>query len=143
MKAILILLTITIGLAGCEPKKVTPLNIGKIWRAKTVRENDIVVFEQGNAKNTNPGYEQFRLDLTAQDVVVFTDLDGRRTTGKWTLSTDNNRLIFENLIPPPSSTSGNIEFYITSASSEQLDLNRTNESRKTGNKINAYELVPE
>lgn len=129
---------------SCQPKKVEPANVGKIWKVRTVKENGRLVYTEGATGNVRPSYALFRLDLTAADQVIFTDLDGRRLTGTWTLSTDNSRLILENLTPPPSVTSGNIEFYVSAPPTDnQLLLKRTNESRKTGNTVNEYELVPE
>lgn len=131
-------------LAACQPKKVAPAAINIVWKAKSVKQNGVVVYTEGNSGSTQPGYARFRLDLTAGDQVTFMDVDGRKLVGIWSLSTDNNRLILENLSPPPSGSSGNIEFYLTTAPTrEQLMLKRTNESRKTGNSINEYELVPE
>ncbi len=131
-------------LAACQPKKVEPAAINIVWKVKSVKQNGMVVYTEGNSASTQPGYARFRLDLTAGDQVTFMDVDGRKLVGIWSLSTDNNRLILENLSPPPSGSSGNIEFYLAVAPTrEQLILKRTNESRKTGNSINEYELVPE
>lgn len=129
---------------ACEPKKVEPANVGKVWKAQTVKENGTLVYTEGNMNNIRPGYSRFRLDLTSTDLVTFMDLDGRKLIGKWSLSTDNNRLILNELSPPPSESSGNIEFYINTAPTDsKLDLKRTNESRKTGNTVNEYVLIPE
>ena len=131
-------------LAACQPKKVEPADINIVWKAKSVKQNGVLVYTEGNPGSTQPGYARFRLDLTATDQVIFKDVDGRKLVGIWSLSTDNNRLILENLSPPPSESSGNIEFYLTAPPTrESLMLKRTNESRKTGNSINEYELVPE
>ncbi|MDR6808463.1 hypothetical protein J2Y45_005674 [Dyadobacter sp. BE34] len=131
-------------LAACQPKKVEPAAINIVWKAKSVKQNGVVVYTEGNSGSAQPGYARFRLDLTAGDQATFMDVDGRKLVGIWSLSTDNNRLILEKLSPPPSGSSGNIEFYLTTAPTrEQLMLKRTNESRKTGNSINEYELVPE
>ncbi|MCE6988557.1 hypothetical protein [Dyadobacter sp. CY323] len=138
------LICLTIIAAACQPKKVEPIHVGKIWKAKTVKENGTLVYSEGSTTNIRPSYTLFRLDLTATDQVKFTDLDGRKLIGTWSLSTDNNRLILENLTPPPSLTSGNVEFYVTSPPKDsQLELKRTTESRKTGNAVNEYVLVPE
>ena len=75
---------------ACEPKKVEPANVGKVWKAQTVKENGTLVYTEGNVNNMRPGYSMFRLDLTSADKVTFMDLDGRKLTGKWSLSTDNN-----------------------------------------------------
>ncbi|CAG4988377.1 hypothetical protein DYBT9275_00068 [Dyadobacter sp. CECT 9275] len=131
-------------LIACQPKKVEPADIGLLWKARTVKENGVLVYTEGNPANARPGYARLRLDLTQKEQVVFFDIDGRRLVGQWSLSTDNNRLILENLTPPPSESAGNIEFYITEKPArDKLLLKRTNESRKTGNTVNEYELVPE
>lgn len=143
MKIYICIIVVAI-LAACQPKKIEPADINIVWKAKSVKQNGVVVYEEGNPGSNQPGYARFRLDLTAGDQVTFIDVDGRRVVGVWSLSTDNNRLILENLSPPPSVSSGNIEFYLTAPPTrENLMLKRTNESRKTGNSINEYELVPE
>ncbi|MBE9463998.1 hypothetical protein ACFP1I_07620 [Dyadobacter subterraneus] len=131
-------------LAACQPKKVEPVSVGKVWKPVSVKENGTLVYQDGAATNARPGYSRFRLDLTSSEQVIFTDIDGRKTMGTWSLSTDNQRLILENLSPPPSETIGNIEFYINvPPTNNKLSLKRTAESRKTGNSVNEYELIPE
>jgi hypothetical protein len=131
-------------LIGCQPKRVEPLQIGIRWKPALVKENGAIVYREGATGNQRPGYTNFRLDLTNPGEVLFIDVDGRRITGTWSLSTDNARLILQNLSPPPSESSGNIEFYVTATpTSTTLNLKRTNESRKTGNSVNEYELIPE
>ncbi len=131
-------------LAACQPKEVEPAHIGIIWKAKSVMENGMPVYTEGNASSAKPGYSRLRLDLTSKEQVVFRDIDGRKLSGQWSLSTDNSRLILENLTPPPSESAGNIEFYIIEKpTTTRLLLKRTNESRKTGNSVNEYELIPE
>lgn len=130
----------------CQPKAVVPATeqIGKIWKAQTVKENGVVVYQAGNTSNIRPSYVNFRLDLSKPNQVILTDLDGRKNTGTWLLSTDNKRLILQNLNPIPSETNGNIEFYVKNTPTETtLELERTAESRKTGNTINQYVLIPE
>jgi hypothetical protein len=137
-------LLLLFALSACQPKKVEPISIGKIWKVLTVKENGTLVYSEESTTNARPGYSRFRLDLTLPEMVNFTDLDGRKLAGQWALSTDNQRLILQNLTPPPSESGGNIEFYvITPPTEKQLNLKRTNESRKTGNTVNEYELVPE
>ncbi|TDE10559.1 hypothetical protein [Dyadobacter psychrotolerans] len=143
MKKYLITAVLCSFLAGCQPKEIDTINVRKVWKALTVKENGTLVYTEGNAANTRPGYSRFRLDLTVTDQVTFSDIDGRKLTGKWSLATDYKRLILENLTPPPSETSGNVEFYIVNSSETKLTLKRTTESRKTGNTTNEYELVPE
>lgn len=144
MKNSILLFTLLAFVTGCQPKAAEPASVGKIWKALSVKQNGTIVYAEGATTNTKPGYQMFRLDLTAPDQVYFTDLDGRKTEGIWSLSTDNKRLILENLTPPPSESTGNIEFYIVATPTDkELSLKRTNESRKTGNSVNEYVLVPE
>ncbi|AYQ35578.1 hypothetical protein [Runella sp. SP2] len=133
-------------LAGCTPQKVVPITdlIGKKWKAKLVKEGTQVVFSLGGTANVKPSYANFRLDLSDPKQVTFKDIDGRTLVGTWTVSTDNQRLILENLVPKPTGTIGTVEFFITETpTADLLKLERTAESRKTGNSINSYELIPE
>lgn len=133
-------------LAGCTPQRVVPIAdlIGKKWKAKLVKEGTQVVFNLGGATNVKPSYANFRLDLSDPKQVTFKDIDGRTLVGTWTVSTDNQRLILENLVPKPTGTIGTVEFFITETpTADVLKLERTAESRKTGNSINSYELIPE
>jgi hypothetical protein len=139
ISAAIFCLTVT----ACQPKEVDTLDIRKTWKALTVKENGVVVYNAIGTKNTRPLYAGFRLDLSSIDKVIFTDVDNRKVTGRWSLSTDYKRLILEELTPPPSETSGNVEFHITSSASDRLLLKRTAFSQKTGNTLNEYELVPE
>jgi hypothetical protein len=143
MKNIVSVVVICFTALSCQPKEVDTLDIRKMWKALTVKENGVLVYNAANAKNTRPSYSGFRLDLKSQEQVNFTDLDNRKLVGKWSLSTDYKRLILQNLVPPPSESSGNIEFYIISSTSNRLLLKRTTDSKKTGNTINEYELVTE
>lgn len=147
MKRILIYTaSLLIVLGSCDPRKVTPITdvLGKKWKAKVVKEGTQIVFMLGGTTNTKPGYANFRLDLSSPTQVQFKDIDGRTLVGTWTVSTDNQRLILENLVPKPTGTIGTVEFYITDTpTADLLKLERTAESRKTGNSINTYELIPE
>ncbi|QJD80221.1 hypothetical protein [Spirosoma rhododendri] len=133
-------------LLGCHPKPVASITdqLGRIWRAQTVKEGDVLVYTQGGSSNTKPGYASFRLDLSQPGVAKLTDIDGRLLTGTWTISTNNQRLILADLNPRPTNTGGTIEYYIVEVpTSASLKLERTAESRKTGNSLNQYGLVPE
>lgn len=135
--------TLNLFLLACQPKEPEPLSIGKIWRAQVVKEGQQVVYTQGATGNTQPGYVNFRLDLTSPSKVTLIDRDGKIITGTWSVSPDNKRLILENLKPIPSNTIGTIEYYITNPPTPgTLPLQRTAESRKTGNTVNDYQLVP-
>jgi hypothetical protein len=109
-----------------------------------VKEGTTVVYTEGGTNNVKPGYSAFRLDLRKPTEVTLKDIDGRSLVGTWSLSTDNKRLILENLLPKPTGTIGTVEFtFLTSPTEASMSMQRTAESRKTGNTINEYELVPE
>lgn len=131
---------------SCQPKQVTPIDglIGKVWKAKSVKEGATVVYTTGGTNNVKPGYNSFRLDLTKKDQVTLKDIDGRTLVGTWSVSTDNSRLILENLVPKPTGTIGTVEFvFLATPTDASMNMQRTAESRKTGNTVNEYELVPE
>lgn len=141
-----LLVVVMLALAGCQPKPVKPITdlISKIWKANTVKEADILVFTLGATGNLKPGYSNYRLDLSQADKATLKDIDGRVVSGTWTVSTDNKRLILDNLNPKPTSTGGIIEFYILATpDGSTFNLQRTAESRKTGNTVNQYALIPE
>jgi hypothetical protein len=144
MKKISILLALM--LIGCQPKPLTPITsqISKVWKANTVKEGDVLVFTLGASSNIKPGYAGYRLDLSQVDKATLKDIDGRLLTGTWRVSTDNKRLILDNLVPKPTKTSGLIEFTILPPpDGSSLNLQRLDESRKTGNTLNQYGLIPE
>lgn len=133
-------------LASCQPKLVPSIadQLGRIWQAQTVKEGDVLVYTLGGSSNVKPGYVNFRLDLSQPGVAKLKDIDGRLLTGSWTISTDNRRLILSGLNPKPTNTDGSIEYYIAEVpTAASLKLERTAESRKTGNSLNQYGLIPE
>lgn len=133
-------------LIGCQPKPITPITsqLSKVWKANTVKEGDVLVFTLGASNNIKPGYTGYRLDLSQIDRAMLKDIDGRLLTGTWSVSTDNKRLILDNLVPKPTKTSGLIEFTILNMpDGSSLNLQRLDESRKTGNTLNQYGLIPE
>lgn len=146
MKNQLFLLLLLASLGSCKPKAIKPITdlLGKVWKANTVNEADRLVFTLGAATNIKPGYTNFRLDLSQPTKVSLKDVDGRLVTGTWSVSTDNKRLILDNLNPKPTNTGGLIEYYILAEpDGSSLQLERTSESRKTGNTIDQYALIPE
>jgi hypothetical protein len=146
MKNQLVLLLLLISLGSCQSKPVKPITdlLGKVWKANTVKEADRLVFTLGATTNIKPGYTNFRLDLSQPNKVNLKDVDGRPVTGTWSVSTDNKRLILANLNPKPTNTGGLIEYTILAEpDGSSLQLERTSESRKTGNTIDQYALIPE
>ncbi|GAB3912407.1 hypothetical protein GCM10028803_55630 [Larkinella knui] len=141
-----LLIFLLMSLASCRVKPLAPVTdrLAKVWKANTVKEADLLVFTLGAPTNIKPGYTRFRLDLSQADKVSLIDIDGRLVTGIWTVSTDNKRLILSNLTPKPTNTGGIIEYYILAEPDGlSLELQRTAESRKTGNTIDQYALIPE
>ncbi len=133
-------------LAGCQPKPVPSITdqLGRVWQAQTVKEGDLLVYTLGGSSNVKPGYVNFQLDLSQPGVVKLKDIDGRQLIGTWTVSTDNRRLLLSGLNPRPTNTDGSIDYYIVEVpTATSLRLERTAESRKTGNSLNQYGLVPE
>ncbi len=130
---------------GCRAKEIAPITdlLGRGWKAQTVKEANTLVYTAGAASNVKPAYAGYRLDLSSPTKAILKDVDGKETVGTWTVSTDNQRLILENLVPKPSNTNGIVEFYIRAEPTDaSLRLQRTAESRKTGNSVNEYDLVP-
>ncbi|KAA9354057.1 hypothetical protein [Larkinella humicola] len=141
-----LLFLVLMSLGSCRVKPLAPITdlLAKVWKANTVKEADLLVFTLGSSTNIKPGYTRFRLDLSQADKASLIDIDGRLVTGTWTVSTDNKRLILSNLTPKPTNTGGLIEYYILSEPDGlSLQLQRTAESRKTGNTIDQYALIPE
>ena len=133
-------------LAACQPTPVPSITdqLSRVWQAQLVRENEVLVYSLGGTGNIKPGYATFRLDLSKPGVATLKDIDGKLLTGTWTVSTNNQRLILAGLTPRPTNTDGTIEYYIAEPPTPgSLKLERTAESRKTGNSLNQYALVPE
>lgn len=146
MKKLFLFLITFVYLTGCQPKRVPSITdlLSKVWLAQTVTEGDLLVYTKGATNNVKPGYTNFRLDLSQPNKVNLKDVDGRQLTGTWTISTDNKRLMLDNLTPKPTNTNGTIEYYILpTPDGTTLSLERTAESRKTGNSFNQYALIPE
>ena len=143
MKTNFILFFLLVGLAiiGCKPK-VAPMSerIVNIWTANTVREGNSLVYTQGGATNLRPGYINFKIEIQTGGTVVFTDFDGIRFTGQWTLEGDT-KLVLKNLTPQPTSTNGTIEFTISEFADGSMTLTRTTASTKTGGTVNVYQVV--
>ncbi|MBC3785389.1 hypothetical protein [Spirosoma utsteinense] len=129
-------------LTGCGKKKVAPVSerIAKVWTARIVEYNGATVYTKGVANNIQPGYDQFKLDLSAPPVVTYSEFDKNVFTGQYSVPSDN-RLVLTNLNPAPSGvTNGTIEFTINQISDTELKLTRTTPSLKTGNTTNTYTL---
>ncbi len=127
-------------LTGCGGKKVAPVSerIAKVWTAQKVDENNATVYTRGAASNVR-NYTTFRLDLSKAPTVEYTEFDGNKFTGQYSVPSDT-RLVLSNLNPAPTGTNGTIEFTINSIEDNSLVLTRTTASQKTGNTNNVYTL---
>jgi hypothetical protein len=109
----LIIIVFFFSLISCSKNSVKPILelIQKQWIAKTIKENDLTVFNKDETTNIRQGYSQFRLILSLGSV-TFTDFDGTTFSGEWEISSDEKMLILKNLVPEPTGTSGKLEFII-------------------------------
>ncbi|AEI48668.1 hypothetical protein [Runella slithyformis] len=128
-------------IVSCKPQ-VAPMSerIVKIWTANVVREGNSLVYTQGGSNNLRPGYTNFKIELQTGGAVIFTDFDGVRFTGQWSLEGDT-KLVLKNLTPSPTGTSGTIEFSIGEFADGSMTLTRTTASTKTGGTVNVYQVV--
>lgn len=144
MKKAIILLFLAV--AGCAKPQITEDlsgQIGKVWKARQVKEHNTVVYTEGAAGNLRQTYVRFRLDLSVPKVVTLTEVNGDVIKGTWTFSTDQKRLILQSLNPKPTGSDGSVEYFIVKGpAGSELGLTRLTESRKTGNSLNEYDLVP-
>jgi len=129
---------------GCKPK-AKPLSeiIGRVWTAQVVNHASTTVYTKGGANNAVPGYSGYRLDLSSPTSVSYKEFDGNTFTGQWELQelATGNTLTLKSLTPPPTGTTGTIQFAIKSATETEFVIERTAASQKTGGSINKYTLV--
>ena len=129
-------------LTGCE-EKVPPVSerIQKVYTAKSVTHDGILVFTSGAAGNIVPEYSSYRLDLSSAGRVSLRDISGDTFTGAF--SATDNSLTLSGLTPQPTGSGGTLTFEITSVSDDgkNLVLTATKVSPKTGNTINVYTLT--
>lgn len=125
---------------GCGGTKVAPTSerIGKIWSAMKVDQNTTTVYTKGGTTNVQPGYANFRLDLSSPTTVRYTEFDGNTFVGTW--STTDTQLTLTGLTPQPTGTGGTIAFTISGLTDNQVVLTRTTTSQKTGGTTNTYTL---
>ncbi|MHA8055530.1 hypothetical protein VR611_06250 [Aquirufa nivalisilvae] len=161
MKTIYNLITLIIfsTFVGCKSESVSPANptpvtpaptvaeiIKKNWNASTVLWDGVSQFDKTSSSNLIQGYNQYKLDLSNPSSLSITEFDGKKFTGKYSLSTDNQKLIFTELSGAdgaPSGTNGTIEYKISSTpSSNSLVLESTAPYVKASNKIVKLNLIP-
>ena len=129
-------------LSACKKKQVAPVKdrMAKVWSAQKVEYNNATVYTKGATGNAFPGYDKFRLDLSAPPVARYTELDGNVFVGEYSVPTDD-RLVLTKLNPSPSGDNGTIEFTISNLSDNSVTLTRTTGSQKSGGTINRYTLT--
>jgi hypothetical protein len=128
-------------LTGCGGTKTPPVSerIAKVWTANKIEWDNVTVYTKGATSNPQPGYSNYRLDLSAPPTVSNTEFEGSKFTGQYSVPTETS-LVLSNLTPPPTGDNGTIEFTINSISDSELVITRTKTSQKTGNKIVKYTL---
>ena len=126
-----------------ETKRITDGLTGKSWKAQKVQEGTQTVYQAGQAGTIYPGYQNYQLAFTASKA-KFTEYTNEAFDSDWAISQTGSRtyLTLRNLTPPPTNSSGTLEFEITTFTDAQLQLTATKANLKTGNTLNAYTLVP-
>lgn len=141
MKNLLPMLLLSANTFSCKsPEPTVPEQISKTWIARTVKENNIVVFQKSSTGNSKLGYENYRLDLSIKDIARLTELDKSMFSGRWTLSSDNALLTLSELTPRPTGSEGSLQYQILSVSEKVMELRLTTTSIKTGGTTNEYLL---
>lgn len=130
-------------LSACEPRELDTVEVRNIWKVASVKENGKVVYQEGSPSGIRTGYVNFRLNLTSVNSVLFTDVDGKAVTGKWSLTRDAQKLLLQDLTPLTADSSGKIQFDIVGSDRDILTLKRSFERKKTEFIIKEYRLVPE
>jgi hypothetical protein len=135
------MLALTLITAGCKKTKTQSVSerIAKTWAAETVKHGTAVVFTKGGASNVEARYSNFKLALSSDGSVTYTEFDKNTFVGKWALEGEST-LVLSGLAPAPSGTNGTIKFTITSLEDNKVVLTRIDPSAKTGNSINQYTL---
>ncbi|GGM82644.1 hypothetical protein GCM10010967_12900 [Dyadobacter beijingensis] len=141
MKILLRMLLLSAIAFSCKsPAPTVPEKIGKTWTARTVEENNIVVFQKASTSNSKPGYENYRLDLSIKDIALLTELDKSMFSGVWALSSYNTLLTLSELNPQPTGSKGSLQYQILPVSEKAMELRLTTTSIKTGGTTNEYLL---
>lgn len=128
-----------------KKKRILDGVTGKSWKALRVKEGSVTVYQEGRSDNIYPGYRNYQLAFSSQDVAVtFTEYTGEIFVGDWTVTETNSRtyLLLRNLTPPPTNSAGTLEFEVNSFTDTQLVLTTTKPNLKTGSTINTYTLIP-
>lgn len=128
---------------GIPPAVSLKEKISKTWAAQSVSENGTVVYTRGASNNLKSYYNSFKLKLQANGTAELTEVEGTKITGKWSLASNDTRLLLQDLSPAPSESGGTLEYSISAADDKKLTLSALKVNHKTGGTTNKYELVPE
>lgn len=128
---------------GTTPTVSLKEKISKTWAPQTVSENGTVVYTKGASNNIKSYYSSFKLKLQANGSVELTEVEGTRITGKWSLGSNDTRLLLQELSPAPSESGGALEYSISAADDKKLTISALKVNHKTGGTTNKYELIPE
>lgn len=140
--AFLSIIALFLAFTGCKKTKTPPVSerVAKVWTARVVNHSSSTVYTRGGTSNVQPGYSNFKLDLSSPPTVRYTEYDGNTFVGQYSVPSDD-RIVLTALNPAPSGeTNGTIEFSITGISDTELKLSRSTASQKTGGTINDYTL---
>ncbi|MCZ2474673.1 hypothetical protein G9H61_04410 [Aquirufa ecclesiirivi] len=146
-------------LNGCKSDSVSPSNptpvtpaptvaeiIKKNWSANTVLWDGVSQFDKSSASNLIQGYNQYKLDLSNPSSLSIIECDGKKFTGKYSLSSDNQKLIISDLSGAdgaPSGTNGTVEFKVISTPTTNLLVIETSSPYvKASNKVVRLSLIP-
>lgn len=147
MKNLVIKLLIISSLFACWACKVdNPSPYRQKWKAKTVKENNVVVYVEGGTNNIYPAYKNFRLNLSDTNLVVLNEFTGQAITGKWAIvgnGSGGKLLRLTQLLPEPAASGGVLEYVIKKEPSDEFILENSKPNPKTGNSKNEYVLVPD
>lgn len=124
---------------GDDPKPITDLiqSSQKSWKAKTVKENGAVVYEDAGAKPQD--YSKFKIKFTSSTAVELIEVDGVKFTGTWALTNNNTTLKLSGLTPEPTGGAV-IEYTTISATETELKFTRSGTNPKTGKSNVEYTL---
>lgn len=128
---------------GCKGNSPIPVRerIAKVWTASRVDANGTQVYTRGGTSNIQPAYTNWKLDLSNPPNVTYTEVDGTKFVGQYSLP-DDNTLVLTGLTPPPTgSTNSTLTFTISSIDDNNLKLTATANSPKTGGTLNVYTLT--
>ncbi len=126
------------------PGGSTPLLAGS-YKAKEVKEANVVVYADNATTNVIPGYAKYRLHFSSPsqgvNTVKLVESSGETFEGKWLYDATKSTLTLSNLSPRPAV--GDLVFTVERFETDLLILRNTTPNLKTGETINQYTLTRE